>query len=321
MSNLYKNMTTLAPPRYSMFSLSHLSSYRTELMGLAAIGIICCHTHARGVEMPGWLWQLFSLGQLGVSIFFLLSGMGIWYSLQNISLIELWRAKKWYVKRYVKLFVPFLLIVVPCGSYAAITGGHSLWWFLLRISTIQFWINGEGAWFVSVLVVCYLLSPGWEWLLRKVRHRTLLSAAWFLAIFCFGHLFMKHAEESAFYFAGFWIAPYVKRGLRIPWISIVAASMAMYLACIIFAPLQGLPRVFFLLPVVVILPCIVFDFSRMKSINKGFRFMGNITLESYLLNTSLPIFGLSYLYVVLIGIPLAWIIHKISDFMTSKILK
>jgi len=307
--------------RYTFFSLSLLSRYRTELMGLAAIGIICCHTHARGVEMPGWLLQIFSLGQLGVSIFFLLSGMGIWYSLQNMSLIEGWGIKKWFIKRYVKLFVPFLLITVPCSCYCLIMENHSLWWFLLGVSTIRWWINGVGAWFVSVLVVCYLLSPGWEWVLRRVKHRTLLSAALFLAIFCFGHLFMNHAEESAFYFVGFWIAPYVKRSVRIPWIPVVLASVAMYLACVIYAPLQGLPRVFFLLPVVVILPCIVFDFSRMKSINKGFRFMGNITLESYLLNTSLPIFGLSYLYVVLIGIPLAWVIHTTSDYLTSKILK
>ena len=303
------------------FDLSHLSHYRTELMGLAAIGIICCHTQANGVEMPGWLWQIFSLGQLGVSMFFLLSGMGIWYSLQNISSFELGGAKKWYFKRYVKLFVPFLLIMMPCCGYAAIMGNHDLWWFLLRISTIQFWINGGGAWFVSVLVVCYLLSPGWEKLLRKIGHRTLLSATMFFVICCFGHLLMNRAQEAALYFAGFWLAPYVKRGLKIPWIPIVIASVMMYLACVIYIPLQGLPRVFFLLPVVVLLPCIVFDFSRMKPINKGFRFMGNITLESYLLNTSLPIFGLSYLYVVLIGIPLAWIIHKISDFLTSKILK
>lgn len=303
------------------FDITLLSRYRTELMGLAAIGIICCHTQANGVVMPGWLWQIFSLGQLGVSMFFLLSGMGIWYSLQSLLLTEMRGAKRWYAKRYTKLFVPFLLIAVPFFGYMAVTGDHSIWWFLSRISTVQFWIGGGGAWFVSVLVVCYLLSPGWEWLLRKAGHRTLLSAALFLAIFFFGHLFMNHAEESAFYFAGFWIAPYVKRGVKIPWIPIVIASVALYLACVKFAPLQGLPRVFFLLPVVVILPCIVFDFLCMKSINKGFRFMGNITLESYLLNVTLPQLGLSYLYVVLFGIPLAWVIHQISKRLTSKILK
>lgn len=67
-SNKVKNLS---------INLQLLSRHRTELMGLSALGIIACHTQANGVVMSGWLWQIFSLGQLGVSVFFFLSGMGI----------------------------------------------------------------------------------------------------------------------------------------------------------------------------------------------------------------------------------------------------
>lgn len=61
--------------------LSLLSKYRTELMGFSAIGIIMCHACGNNVAMPSILWQICSLGQLGVPIFFLLSGLGMYYSL------------------------------------------------------------------------------------------------------------------------------------------------------------------------------------------------------------------------------------------------
>lgn len=68
--------------------LSLLSKYRTELMGFSAIGIIMCHACGNDVAMPSILWKVCSLGQLGVSLFFLLSGMGLYYSLKKSDLVN-----------------------------------------------------------------------------------------------------------------------------------------------------------------------------------------------------------------------------------------
>ena len=68
--------------------LSLLSKYRTELMGFSAIGILMCHACGNDVAMPIVLYQICSLGQLGVSIFFLLSGMGMYYSLMKNDLLH-----------------------------------------------------------------------------------------------------------------------------------------------------------------------------------------------------------------------------------------
>ena len=66
--------------------LSLLSKYRTEYMGFSAIGILLCHACGNNVTMLSMIYQICSLGQLGVSIFFLLSGMGMYYSLLKTEL-------------------------------------------------------------------------------------------------------------------------------------------------------------------------------------------------------------------------------------------
>ena len=70
---------------YLNMDLSLLSKYRTQMMGLAALMIIFCHAPASGVVMPPFLHKVLGLGNFGVSIFLLLSGLGSWYSLNKRS--------------------------------------------------------------------------------------------------------------------------------------------------------------------------------------------------------------------------------------------
>lgn len=65
------------------FELEDLSNKRTQLMGLATLMIIICHTSASHVLMPHWLSKLMDLGNYGVDIFLFLSGLGLFYSLSK----------------------------------------------------------------------------------------------------------------------------------------------------------------------------------------------------------------------------------------------
>lgn len=65
------------------FCVQEISQYRTELMGVATLLVIFGHSAGNGVVMPGWMESLCGLASVGVDIFLLVSGLGLWYSLRS----------------------------------------------------------------------------------------------------------------------------------------------------------------------------------------------------------------------------------------------
>ena len=65
------------------FKVQEISQYRTELMGVATLLVIFGHSAGNGVVMPGWMESLCGLASVGVDIFLLVSGLGLWYSLRS----------------------------------------------------------------------------------------------------------------------------------------------------------------------------------------------------------------------------------------------
>ena len=63
------------------FCVHEISQYRTELMGVATLLVMFGHSAANGVVMPGWMESLCGLASVGVDIFLLVSGLGLYYSL------------------------------------------------------------------------------------------------------------------------------------------------------------------------------------------------------------------------------------------------
>ena len=68
------------------FKIQEISKYRTELMGVATLLVIFGHSAGNGVVMPGWMESLCGLASVGVDIFLLVSGLGLWYSLRKSDL-------------------------------------------------------------------------------------------------------------------------------------------------------------------------------------------------------------------------------------------
>lgn len=73
-------------------------------MGTAALLVIFGHSAGNGVVMPGWMESLCGLASVGVDIFLLVSGLGLWYSLQKFGASE--GVTTWYKRRYARILIP-----------------------------------------------------------------------------------------------------------------------------------------------------------------------------------------------------------------------
>lgn len=312
--------------------LSLLSKNRNELMGFSAIGIIMCHACGNIVAMPSILWQICSLGQIGVSIFFLLSGMGMYYSLLKT---ERGGVINWYKARYIKLLVPYLIMAIPFFVWLDIVGNHSVVRFLLKVSTIEFWLRGGGVWFVGAIIPLYLIVPWWHRWLSNMKYRWIPTLVVFFALVYLGQ--WRHMGEVAFFFVGYWLGKPVSEGRKISLITWGVLPIVLYAVCKVVPSLDWAPRFLFLAVSFPLIAAFVFD-KVGNLVRKPFQFMGKISLESYMANVMLPgIFALVpwiingvnynegnrllYLCVVVFGISLAYLVNRISKPIVKRLTK
>lgn len=136
-----------------ILDFSTLSKYRTELMGLGTLLILICHMPASVPEMPQSVGYVLSIGNIGVDFFLFISGFGIYHSLSKSDQ----SMKAWYGRRFKRILVPYLLISVPFYVFKDWSFGIER--MLLDISTISFWTEHQGAWFIALLLPLYLIAP------------------------------------------------------------------------------------------------------------------------------------------------------------------
>lgn len=146
------------------FSYQPLSTYRSELMGIALFLVLL--VHMRNVRAYwGSLDYIFRRGYVGVDIFLLVSGLGMVFSLTRN-----WNLKEFYRKRAKTIFPPYL-ILVTLYTLAVIYLGRCGWsMLLLNWTTLDFYVGGRGAfnWYVSAIVLFYLFTP---WIFRRMQKR------------------------------------------------------------------------------------------------------------------------------------------------------
>lgn len=309
------------------FNLNLLSKHRQALMGLATILILMTHAPAYGVVLPFHLNALLSASQIGVLIFFLVSGIGLWYSLNNV-----FQNKQpllgWYKKRYIRLFVPYLIIYGPYCALNCVQNNYGVSTFLFDISTISFWFGHKTCWFVNILVPLYLISPLWYKLLDKIKLSIIPTIVVLGLTIATGNGYWIQA--SAF-FAGFWLAKYIKAdySLNTKALVIVIAILTIALA-LYYLWGVGYLLLILLTPVVLVF-CAVIDKIKTKCIHGILNFFGEISLESYLLNTTLiawinyfalipdNLYRYRYGFIVVFGVLLSYLIHRICKPLIAKL--
>lgn len=315
------------------FNLGLISRYKQQLMGISTISIICCHAPSNGVLFPFPLDKIMALGQIGVIIFFFISGIGIHYSLSNskphLSLFA------WYRRRLLRIFIPYLMLAIPYFLWYGVINEISLLSTLLTISTINYWICGKGAWFVAMILPYYLISPLIYVLYKKTKYYHSLVFLSFCALEYFSFYLLSYNSaifQSSFFLLGFCVAPYVKNNTIIKGEWWLIVSILLWIVLGTYEIFSFIPRLWTLLPVFIIIPCWLLN--RYGSFNL-FSFMGRISLESYLTNVffgafiayystlfipnSLAVgYYLQYSLVVLFGLIISYASNKISSVIISK---
>lgn len=312
------------------FNLGLISKYRTALMGMATIGILMCHAPSNGVNLPFHLNSILALGQMGVMIFFLVSGIGLYYSTRQVK-YSAGGIAAWYRKRFVRLFVPYLIIYAP-ALYISMSDSLSFNWggYLWNLATISYWIDKTGCWFVDILVPIYLLTPLWSRLLEKTSYPIVPTAIVFAVMMSVDNAYASAFHQAAFFFVGFWLGRYVRQGGALS-IKQLMSTGGFFVLLLVGYYVLGIGE---LLSIIVI-PCVLagcFALERCSSSSlvRFLDFLGGISLESYLLNVTLItwivhfnllpeyLFPYRYLFMVVFGILLATAVNRLCKIIVGK---
>ena len=267
-------------------------------MGIATILIFIVHAPDNCVMMPNALKTICALGSLGVDLFLLLSGFGLWYSLNRRFLDKIsMGVKYWYSVRYKRILIPYVLIIGPI-TILGILQGESVWTSILNFSTINFWLNHRGSWFIAMLIPLYAITPLHYLVCNRTKAATIYNMAvvlFLVVVACMKIDFSCIFESKLFdnikfvtfrlpaFFIGYMLAPYAKeeKSVSLVWMLIIPLIVVATMRFLHFGYWPG----FLVLPLVVFSCCILRHAGFVAG--NTLAFFGKISLESYLFNTTI----------------------------------
>lgn len=150
-----------------------LSQYRSQLMGFALLLIMLFHAYNLNFGVPS-LDYAKSLCYLGVDVFILLSGLGVYGSIVRNTELSF---PQYFLRRCKRVLPTYWLVV----------GVYSLWLYLhdrialttgaWSLSTFHYWFNIPNSfnWYIPAILAFYLLAPLWVKLLRRCPFKLPLS--------------------------------------------------------------------------------------------------------------------------------------------------
>ena len=159
--------------------IENLTKYRTELMGFSILWIMLSHSN---IYFPGFVSPfniIIIIGYAGVDIFFLLSGIGLAFSLSKNDLIGEFLSKR--IIRVIPTFwVCLIIYTVKDLVFCQIDLTNRLFSFIgmdfLLFGNLQYW-------FIPSIFICYLLAPGYFSLSKKHPRWLILLLPVLLAVF------------------------------------------------------------------------------------------------------------------------------------------
>lgn len=328
-------------------NIKDLSTYRTQLMGIATLMIIACHAPASHVAMPRIVAQILSIGDYGVDLFLLLSGLGVYYSLNKQPVKNFTAGVFFLKKRFCRIFIPYLMVYIPYCIFMMSLGEYSIRDSLLCVTTLEYWVSHRGAWFVSLILVLYLLSPPLcrlmnskgKWIYVVVILIVIMAICNFPSVDAFNRGITNNVVSALDRVPSFVLGMAVgsackqEKHLSVLWILL---PIVIYVICVKgFFISKGL--VFMLIPLMAYL--LLLFLNLMKNVKwciNLFNYLGKISLESYLTNitinsllrTLIPAYMSSWLFigrwveyfiVIVVGLIIADYVNKESSALQKQI--
>jgi len=314
-------------------------------MGLAIIGVLSVHLYynagfPRYIRSVLWMIKEFC----PTSFFFILSGYGLFHSLYTKR-----NVKDYYIRRFSRLYIPYLLLVVPFAVYDATTKGLSWSVILGRIFCCSLFIEGNylGMWFINCLLPIVLMYPLFFLLISKIHNANGVVIAHFACVFIalglrmgLPHIIPNYNLEINYVFAS---SVYFIIGSLMCYLlnKKEAIDITVLLVCIGYAfwmvvgfcfsqeVLQFIQAVVLELVELLLLAKLlnVVDKLTYSWILNTLRWLGLMTLEIYfihlVLDNVLSNIGMSWRWSMILGISLAVLlckpIHMVLEIISSKI--
>ena len=135
-------------------NLDILSKYRTQLMGIAILLVMYYHMPVNWENFPFIPYILSKYAYIGVDIFILLSGLGIYFACKKEN------SKNFYFRRFMRI-IPYSIPIIFIGCILMLYMGKiDLKNVLLMSTLLEYYVTGNiQDWYLSVILFFYLISP------------------------------------------------------------------------------------------------------------------------------------------------------------------
>ena len=343
----------MARQKASAVNWDLFSKNRALLMGFSIVLIIVFHW-AENFSLlldytPPLLYPLVKQGSTGVEMFLFLSGIGLYFSFTRNS-----NLKDFYVKRFVQILVPYLMIAAPYQIWQDFFyTDHGISGFLADLSMVTTFLpfNRQG-WYVALILILYLLFPLFYAIIKRFSTPgfavlELLFLALPLAVQIYNeplfNLIQIALTRIPTFLLGVYCGRFVyeKKPLRVfPWL--MAALYLFFTAANLYGKSLGLrttvavryQRASLALLILLVVALILqrFPLPRVKAF---FTFAAPMTLELYLAHVQVrrmfprlfkgswtaSSVNLAYVSIIAISVPVAYFVHEKSKPVIASLLR
>ena len=274
------------------FELRYISKARNFIYGITILWIVFFHC---GLSVNNIVFQTIkAYGDCGVEIFFLMSGICLYFSYQHYT-----NVLSFYKRRCMKVLPYYLFFYGIVFGYFNLIQTLDIKQFLLNYTMLDFWIHGLGnvPWFLASILVFYWMYPLiYRVFFSKYQYKTygLLAALIGIGMICYmGYVYFPHLHIFIFRIPIFLIGcffgkkVYENQSLRLMHMLIlIAISIVTYVLFKQFSSLAFLRNLFYIPLSIMIVLALSFIYRLnqryLKLLNIPIVFLGGYTLEIYL---------------------------------------